>query len=490
MKTEVFRMERVTYKEQEIVQLDDFNLHIFEGEILGVIPLNLHGLSSLLKLLKTNVSLYDGYIYYNEIMINSWKSSNQGNNRITIIQNATSLVEGLTVVDNIFVLRNGYRGEYIKPAILEKQLSPFLEEIHMEMKADTYVEKLSVFERIVVELLKGIIAKHKLIVLNEIETLITGQELEKLHSIIRYYAKKGFTFIYICLHAEDIVQVCHRAVLLRNGRIEKTLHNQELTVDKLMSITKDYDRLIRGYLDDKKASSIKETKEYALYYQFKNYDAILNMKFKRAECTAIHCKDTEMYYDLKMAILNDDLGDGNFIHLDRKVFHVHPSRQVGIIQEVPTKTMIFPELSYIDNLCFNLDERMNSVWIKRSVRRSVKMEYSKVVGKEVFDLPIESLTEKEKYFLVYTRILLQKPKVVFCIQPFQGADLEHRMHIWTLLESLMKKGISVIILAVNISDSLSIAERLIQIDEKGSIKEYTSREFGDIPSLAPWKYLY
>ncbi len=490
MKTEVFRMERVTYKEHEVMKLEDFNLHVFKGEILGMIPVNLHGLTSFLKLLKTNYPLYDGYIYFNEVTVNSWRNTVQSDNKITIIQNVSSLVEGLTVADNVFVLRNGFRREYIQEDILRQQLQPFLEEIGLEIKANTHVEKLSVFERVIVELLKGIIASHKLIVLNEIETLITGQELKLLHKILKYYSQKGYTFIYICLHAEDIVQLCDRAVLLRNGRIEKTLLPHELSVEKLISITKDYSRLIIRYVDKKEASEEMKTKIFELSYSFKESDAVLDLSIMESECIVIHCQNTQMYYDIKAAILEDGLGEGNFRDKYGESITIYGNQDVALIQELASRTMLFPQLSYIDNLCFNLDRRMRGVWLKKSIKKSVQMEYGAILGNEVFNMPVDDLSEKQKYSLVYTRILLQKPKMVFCIQPFQGADLEHRIYIWKLLEHLLKKGISVVILSVNLSDTLSIADRLVQIDEEKKQREYERKDFGNISAVAPWKHLY
>lgn len=481
MKTEVFRMERVTYKEHEVTKLEDFNMHIFEGEILGMLPINFHGLSSFLQLLKTNCPLYDGYVYYNNNIVNSWRNVNYSNNKITIIQNTSSLVEGLTVADNIFVLRQGYRGEHIRANILEEQLRPFLEETGLEIGAHTLVGKLSVFERIVVELLKGIVASHKLIVLNEIETIVAGYELEQFHQIVRYYANKGYTFIYVCLHAEDIALLCDRALLLRNGRIQKVLEKQDLFLDKLISITKDYDGMIREYLHEKESQEEFMKECYEISYAFKNGKSSLNTEAKCGECLVIHCQDTQMYYEIKNAIIDNEFGDN---------MNLHQNKEIAIIQEKATETMIFSEMNYIDNLCFNLGSRMKGVWLKENIRNSVKVEYGKILGMDVFDKKIGDLSEKEKYSMIYYRILLQKPKIVFCIQPFQGADLDHRMHIWTLLEQLIKKGISVVVLVVNLSDMLSIADRLIQIDSQGLQREYERDEFGKIPIIAPWKHLY
>ena len=71
MKTETLRMERVTYKEQGNVCLDNFNMTIWTGEIFGLVPVNHYGLSSLLKLLKQNLPLHYGFVYYRDKLVTS-----------------------------------------------------------------------------------------------------------------------------------------------------------------------------------------------------------------------------------------------------------------------------------------------------------------------------------------------------------------------------------------------------------------------------------
>ncbi len=97
----------------------------------------------------------------------------------------------------------------------------------------------------------------------------------------------------------------------------------------------------------------------------------------------------------------------------------------------------------------------------------------------------EHLSVRQKYDLVYQRVLLQNPKVVFCVQPFQGADLEMRIHIWELLEQLLKRGAALVVLAINLADSLSLASRLIRIRQGASPEVYEQAEFARIPFSAP-----
>ena len=101
----------------------------------------------------------------------------------------------------------------------------------------------------------------------------------------------------------------------------------------------------------------------------------------------------------------------------------------------------------MDNLCFGLSRRVAHVWSGRKIRASIRQEYREVFGEEFFSLYPDQLSERQKCRLVYTRILLQRPRAVFCIQPFKGADLPHRMFIWQMLKMLLDKRIAVVILA-------------------------------------------
>lgn len=105
-------------------------------------------------------------------------------------------------------------------------------------------------------------------------------------------------------------------------------------------------------------------------------------------------------------------------------------------------------------------------------------------------MQIDELTEQQKYQLVYTRILLQKPKVVICIQPFKGADFPNRVYVWKMLEQLLDKGMTVIILAVNLADSLSLADRLIRVGGDGTVEEIRKEKFGTLSAATPWLKLY
>lgn len=125
MREEILRMEHVTYREQGVTQLENFSMSIQAGEILGLLPVNRYGVSTLIRLLRQNLPLHYGYIYYREKMINQWRFSDYSMNRISVIQNKSCLTERLTVADNVFVLRPGFKKHLIQPKVLKRDWRPF-----------------------------------------------------------------------------------------------------------------------------------------------------------------------------------------------------------------------------------------------------------------------------------------------------------------------------------------------------------------------------
>ncbi len=490
MRQEVLRMERVSCQEQGVIQLDDFNLRIFSGEITGLLPINNHGLTTLLRLLQRNTPLRYGYVYYRGEQVNTWRAAKYRRNRIGLIQSERCLVEGLTVADNIFVLRQGFKTWLIRPHVLKKQLFPFLESIDIHIRADSYVEDLSPFEKAVVDVLKSVVAGCRLIVLRDISATLSEDELKKIHRLIRHYADEGLSFLYIDFHLEELRQVCDKVALMSNGRIVKVLMSDAITPEAFRNYTKVYtDKVMEQII---RTEPICETRAAVFEAERLGGSIINNLSFSvsAGECLVLQDVDNRIFGELLSILNGESVPESGTVRIGGQTLSRRNCREIAIIQELPSKTMLFDELSYLDNLCFSLDHRLPEIWRSVNVQEGIRREYASLLGDDVFDMRVDTLSEIQKYKLVYTRIAIQKPRVVFCVQPFRRADIELRMHVWSLLKMLLDKGISVVILAVNLADSLSLADRLIRLQKSRPDQTYLRHEFSTMPISAPWVDVY
>ena len=154
--------------------------------------------------------------------------------------------------------------------------------------------------------------------------------------------------------------------------------------------------------------------------------------------------------------------------------------EVGFINEQPVKSMVFPEMNYIDNLCFLVDQKNKFRKYNKRIRKSIIQEYEPLTGEDIYVDDVKSLPAYSLYNLIYYRFHLFNPKVVFCVQPFYGADMYLRKHIIRLINKLKQKGIAVVILAVNLEDSLVVADRLIIVENGKFRTEYDRSAFHHI----------
>ena len=488
MKQEVLRLERVTYRVDSINILDNFSFHIARGEILGLQPLDNDGLDALLDIIQNNPPLYFGFVYYMENCVNTWRGIHRTKNRVTVIGSESSLVKGMDVVTNIFVLRPGFRQEMIHRALLSRQLRPFLEDIGVSIDPATLVDHLSAFERMVVEILRAVVAGHHLIILREIGSVVSENDLEQLHGIMRHYAGRGFSFLYISPHYEEIRQVCTRMALMQGAAIQMSRSGRDIRQGiSVMYYREYYDhvtRRIRRREWTDRGKALLEAKnisgEYLHDFRFSLY---------QGECLIIQNLDMAIHQELTAILSGDDTKNRAELMLGGRQIRGFGSREVAYVREDPARTMIFEDMSALENICIALDGRVPSVWRRQGVRRAVREEYARLFGDDLIDREVGALTQAERIRLVYARIMFQRPQVVFLEQPYKNADVKLRFQIFSLQEMLLNRGVSIVILAVNIADGLTLADRLVRVGLKNGrieTREYLQKDFASLPINIPW----
>ena len=175
MKTEILRLDNVSLQMSGIMQLERFNLQIFSGEIMGLMALNAHGVSSLVSLLQSNTPVHFGRVYYCEQLVNSHIYSRTTPNEIVVIEQKSHLVNGLTVGDNVFVLSGVERRWLLHTQSFRGRLQELEQAVGVDIPCNRQVEELSLFERCMVELLKAWESGARLVLLWNISHFLAAR---------------------------------------------------------------------------------------------------------------------------------------------------------------------------------------------------------------------------------------------------------------------------------------------------------------------------
>ena len=486
MKNEIMRMDRVTLIEDEVTLLDDFNLHIFQGEIMGLVCINSDGQDALVNLICQNIPIHYGYIYFDEKLVNSYRHSSMEPNRVSVIEEKSHMAEALSVADNIFVLRRGFKKYLISPRILRAQLSLFTQELDVAIDADEAAGKLTHFQRCVAELLKAVINGVKLVVLRDISNFLGPADLNHFLKLLRHYSKEGLSFLYICNHHEETFRICDRVALLENGRVRKLLFKEDFRDEIVLHYALDFRHSLAP-----PAGSDPRTGMLKFRRLFTDHIHDMNCTIEEGECAVLLDSNSLVLNDLAALMTGDLFPQAGKILLSARDWcsnHKRLKHAVSFVRENPIESMLFSEMSYLDNLCFSLDWRFPTLWMSRRIKRSILREYEPLIGKDIHAQDITHLSPYSLYNLVYYRIHLYHPKVVFLMQPFAGADMYLRRHLIHLINQLRERKITVGILAVSLSDSLLVADRLLMFEDGHLRIEYLRDEF-HLLSYAPCRSL-
>lgn len=489
MKNLSLSFNNVSYCSGDNIQLDNFCLEVETGEILGFMPVNDTGLDIMLKLLKQNIPINKGSIIYDGEEVNAQGKSNYSYNNISIINNISMLAESLSLSDNVFVLKQGFKQRIINEKLLNQQLKLHLNHVGIDLETDISIKNLSNYNRFIIEIIKAMVAGSKLIVLLEPASIISYFRLESLYNILNIYSKQGISFLYISRHYEEINKLCKKIAIMINGQVIKILDSKKIGPQQLKGIgIENFTNIVlKNKIENKNA-------EKEVVFELKNlvYGKIsgISLKVHKAECTVLQDLNNHIFDDfLKLLMLEKHNYSGEIMLSDKKIDkkNIH---NIAIIQQEPLKTMLFNELSYTDNLFFNIDKHFKNIWLKNSLKSSILKQLDNDNLQKNKNKNIDKLTNQEKYELIYTRILLQKPKIVVCVQPFMKADINQRIEIWKLLNNFLNKGIALLILSVNLADTLSLADRLIQVKNGKIIKSYIRDKFKELPENVPWHNLW
>lgn len=478
MKEEILRIENVTREINGIIYLDNINFQIFKGEIMGLIPLNNHGKNQLIELISQNVLINFGRIYFDESLVNYYEHSNMTNNKVYSINKETKLIQDLKVMDNIYVLNHNFVGELINVKKIKSKTGGILKHLGIQIDVDAYVSELSLFEKTVVELIKAITSGAQLIILNEISNFLSIEELSDFQKLVLHYTKQGISFLYMANHHEEAFRICDRVCLLENGRIIKIIDKKDFSDEILKPYILSFDN--DGQLNElSKNPGVFEIRNFVT----ENLNGI-SFSVKSSECITILDINNRGIQDMAEILsgFNQPIS-GNIIvdnnNIDLKNSNNLFSNGVVFIPENPIHKTLFYGMSYLENLTFLIDRKLNKSIISQRILNSIKEEYRALVGNAIDAKDLRGFNIRSLYELVYFRTHLFSPKVVFIMQPFSDADMYLRGRIIELINKLKRKGIAVIILAVSISDTLSVSDRLLIMENGkllGNYKENISKD--------------
>jgi len=477
MRKEILRMDNVITEHYYKTNLKNFNMHIMEREIVGIIGINGNGKELLLDIIFENTSIKYGRVYFKEELINSYFKNKKGINDVYILDKTSKLVNELSIAENIFVVRQRFNKFIINIKVLQNETEKIFKEYDIKINVTQKCKELTTYERCVVELIKGIIQRKKLMVINDLSSFLNPSEWESFKALLMKIKKDHIGILYVGIHDKDLFSFCDRVLLIKDGTCIKIFDKKNSLEDCINSY---------NYLLEKKENEIinQNSNDSLLFLSIYNSKDKIKINLKSGDCYVIYEPDNLIGQNFGHAILGEKTIVAGKLIIGEEEIALHKfikrlGNEIVFIEENAITTMLCYNMSYIDNLSLWLENKLEKSTLI-NIRKSIQREFREQLGDELFSLNLKNLNKKSLYSLLYNKIYLLKPKVVFIRSPFQNEDLYLRKHIYKLIHKLKERGIAIVIFTVFLSDTLNVANEVYYIEEQRIKKIYHYDQFSEI----------
>ncbi|MGM0902966.1 MAG: sugar ABC transporter ATP-binding protein [Bacillota bacterium] len=457
----------------------DFTLE--SGEVHALLGENGAGKSTLMKILGGIYSIDEGKIFIEgkEVQINGVKEAQKYG--ISIIHQEIVLVPYLSIAENIYLGREPLtKAGLIDKKVMYENAQKFLDDFDMGLSAHTLVGNLTVAQQQMIEIIKAVSFNSKIIVMDEPTSSLSEKEVEFLFKTIRNLKAKGVGMVYISHRMNELFQITDRITVMRDGEYIGTVVTKETKIDDLIAM------MVGRELTNYYVRDFGTPGEPVLQVRNLSKKGVLdNASFElyKGEILGFAGLVGAGRSELMKCIFGLDLFEqGDILINGEKTTIRNPNdaikNRIAYVTENRKEEGLFLIKSVQYNLTIKiLDEFMKFFRVNSKYENNVTNDYIQELSIKTpnADQTVGNLSGGNQQKVLISRWLATKPKVLILDEPTRGVDVGAKAEIYTIINQLVKEGVSIIMISSELPEVINMSDR-IAVMANGKIQTILNRE--------------
>ena len=470
MATPRLQLTGITKAYPGVVANSDVSLTVMPGETHAVLGENGAGKSTLMKIIYGSIKPDAGQMMLNGQVIHIRNPKEARANGISMVFQHFNLFDTMTVAENVWLGLARESLEQVTASIVAKAT-----EYGLDIDPARPVHTLSVGEMQRVEIIRALLTRPELLILDEPTSVLTPQAVEKLFVVLKKLASEGCSILYISHKLHEIRELCNACTVLRGGKVTGVCNPKEESNASLsrMMIGAEPPLLERrpkhagAALMTVKGLSLPREDQFGV-----DLDGI-HLHVRAGEVVGIAGVSGNGQKELLYALSGEDTRSPHgSVHMgERDVGGLHPGarRKLGL-HFVPEERLgrgAVPTLSLAHNLLLTRTEsismpRFAGGWIRvrqleAHAARLIKQFKVKAGGPQAV---ARSLSGGNLQKFIVGREIDAKPKLLIVSQPTWGVDVGAAAQIRGELLALRDAGCAVLVVSEELDELFEVCDRL------------------------------
>ena len=480
MNNEAFiRMCGISKRFGGIRALNNVDLDIYPGEVLGLMGENGAGKSTLMRILCGIQSHDEGTI---RVSGNKEKIASPQDAQmlgIGMIPQELLLVESMSVGENIFlgyepVLKSGlvdkkeiyYRSAELLETLGCSSINPDME-LHLVSKADQQM----------IAIARRMIQGGETFIMDEPTSSLTEQETRKLFNVIRNLCDEGKSVIFISHRLEEVLEICDRFVILRDGENAADLPNDE-KMNKQMLITHMIgSELVEEYPHEEGSVGEELLKIENLSFVTAQGETIENVSFTVNAGEVLGIAGLVGVGKSELAQTMTGIRKrkaGSFYMKGQEVNISSPVKAaelgIGYVTEDRRGEGLVLGLKSLYNMTLRALNRVSAgIFINSRKEEAIGLDYAAKLNmkKEYLGIDAGNLSGGNQQKVVVIKQMVSDSRIIIFDEPTKGVDVGAKAEIAKLINSLSSDGKGICIFSSEPREVLGISDKIYVLTHKG-----------------------
>lgn len=450
---------------------DNVSLEFESGKIYALLGENGAGKSTLVKILSGVIQPDNGQIFLNNKVLKLNSPIDAKKNKIGMVFQHFNLFETLSVFENLIIDSNESRIN------LRENINIVMQKYNFVIDLDIPVLNLSAGQKQKVEILKCLIRKLEVLIMDEPTSVLTEQETNELFSSLKKFSEEGILIIYITHKLKEVMSLCDEVAVMRKGKLVSTGKIADEKIETLAN------KMIGQSLKTIKKEILKEnTKEQLVKIvdlNFKSDDPFetnlsnINFELNRGECLGIAGISGNGQSELFQILSGEITSENNSILFNNKqIGKLNPQeRRQYLLAFSPEDRMsqaAIPQLTIFENVALNNFKDSNFFKGGLINEKKIKEHSSKILSK--FSVNTNNVELKSQFLsggnlqkLIIGRELITSPELLICFNPTWGLDVGAINYIHETLIKINEQKKSIILISTDTDELLKLSDKICVI---------------------------
>ena len=451
-----------------VVALDGVSFSIRKGEVHGLVGENGAGKSTLIKILCGVYAADMGTIEIDGQPVRISNTADAKNAGIQVMHQEISVLPNMTVAENIFMYDLPKKGLWADERTMYARTLEVLGKVGLgSLNPRRKVGELSLAAQQMVNLARIVSTNPKIVLLDEPTASLTMNEVDQLFEVIRRYRDSGVSIIYISHYLDEVLEVCDRVSILRDGRYIQTVRSAETKkedvvysmIGKRLKVGRRISQALGSCaLAMKNVSGPKIIRHVNLDLREKEVLGLYGLNGAGKTETLRAIMGLDRLFEGEISLYGEDIAGKTLVEISH--------RGIAYIPEDRRRQGLILGMSVLENGTLGHEKafaRRGFLNFRRERESCARYMQAMRVKTPSLATKVGTLSGGNQQKVIMGRLIARNARVYLMDEPTVGIDVGAREEIYQLISDIVSKGSSVLLASSDMTEIMENCDRIAVI---------------------------